>query len=288
LNVAPIPFVDFGGSGRSLVFLHGNGYPPACYGPLLSNLAAGRYHPLAMLLRPLWAGSVPGQINSWNAFSDDLLSFLAQEAMVSAIAIGHSAGATAILRAALAAPARFGALVLIEPVLLPRRVMLEWWLARAFGLAYLVHPLIRASARRRTQFDDLGQLFAGYRRRKIFRYFSDASLRIFIEGMTKPGAHGGYELAYSSEWETRVYYTGIWNDWDLWRGIARLDVPTLILRGAESDTFRESAARAVSKKNPRIQIAILEHATHLAPLEKPGEVFERINGFLSGANPSAA
>jgi pimeloyl-ACP methyl ester carboxylesterase len=273
------PSLDYGGAGKHLVFLHGNGYPPSCYRPLLGALAA-RYHALAMLLRPLWPRSSPEKFRSWNLFSDDLVGFLAQQELPSAIAIGHSLGATVALRAALLSPAQFGALVLIEPVLLPPRVMLRWLLARTFGLGYLANPLMRAAAKRRTSFDDLEQLFAGYRRRKVFRYFSDENLRIFIQGMTRPAPRGGYELAYSPEWETRVYYTAIWNDWDLWKGISRLDIPTLIVRGSESDTLRESTTRAVSAKNPGIQIKVLDEATHLVPLEKPEEVFECIDGFL--------
>ena len=80
--------------------------------------------------------------------------------------------------------------------------------------------------------------------------------------MTKPKANGGFELVYSPEWEARIYYTGIWHDWDLWKNIHRLEIPTLIIRGAETDTFWESTARNVQKriaksksshwKNPRI------------------------------------
>jgi pimeloyl-ACP methyl ester carboxylesterase len=98
--------------------------------------------------------------------------------------------------------------------------------------------------------------------------------------MTKPKADGGFELVYSPEWEARIYYTGIWHDWDLWNGLARLEVPTLILRGAETDTFWESTARAVQKRNRRIKIISLEKSTHLLPLEKPNEVFEMTESFL--------
>lgn len=274
-----MPWIDCGGSGRPLVFLHANGYPPSCYSPLLGDLAAA-YRTLALPLRPLWPHASREKITSWNVFSDDLLEFLAEQRLTSAIAIGHSLGATVALRAALASPARFDALVLIEPVLLPPQVMLRWRLARSLGLAYLANPLMRTAAKRRTSFDGLEQLFAGYRRRRIFRHFTDEHLRILIQGMTTPAPGGGYELAYSPEWERRVYYTAIWNDWDLWRGIAGLDIPTLIVRGAESDTFRESSARAVSAKNSGIEIAVVNEATHLVPLEKPAEVFARIHGFL--------
>jgi pimeloyl-ACP methyl ester carboxylesterase len=281
------PFLDYGGSGKPLHFLHANGYPPACYDPLLKLLAT-QYRVFGMSLRPLWKGSNPADIHDWNPLSDDLLNFLDEHKIERLIGMGHSIGAIVTLRAALKEPNRFQALVLIEPVLFPLYFMLEWNLARAFGLGHRLHPKIEGALKRRREFDDLNQVFIGYRRRPIFRFFSDENLRTFIRGMTKPNtinsdktsSKGGYELAYSPEWEARIYYTGLWHDWDLWRGIPRLNIPTLFLRGVDTDTFWESTARAIEKKNPKIKIITMEKSTHLLPLEKPEEVFEITRSFL--------
>jgi pimeloyl-ACP methyl ester carboxylesterase len=290
-----IPFIDFGGSGKPLHFLHANGYPPACYKPLL-ELFTAHYHAFGMSLRPLWNGSNPADINDWNPLSEDLLMFLDEQKVNRLIAIGHSIGAIVTLRAALMEPNRFKALVLIEPVLFPLYFMLEWNLARAFGLGHQLHPKIDGALKRRREFDGLDQVFSGYRRRAIFRFFSDENLRTFILGMTKPktindgktSSKEGYELAYSPEWEARIYYTGIWHDWDLWQSIPRLNIPTLILRGRETDTFWESTARSVRKRNPKINIVTLERSTHLLPLEKPQEVFNVTQSFLEDVRRKSA
>jgi pimeloyl-ACP methyl ester carboxylesterase len=108
---------------------------------------------------------------------------------------------------------------------------------------------------------------------------SGESLNAYINGITKPKADGGYELVYSPEWEAHIYLTGL-RDFDLWRGLSRLDIPTLIIRGAETDTFLPNAARLVQKKNPKIQIHTMEKSTHLLPLERPQEVFEIMQSFL--------
>jgi len=153
-------------------------------------------------------------------------------------------------------------------------------LARAAGLAYRLHPLINGALKRRRTFDDLDTVFRGYRKREIFRYFSDESLRIFIAGMVKPRADGGFELAYSPEWESRIYYTGIWRDMELWRGLPNLKVPTLIIRGAETDTFLEAAGRLVKRKQPKVQVVTIPQSTHLVPLERPQQVFDIMQSFL--------
>lgn len=277
--LSPIPCIDFGSTGSPLHFLHANGYPPDCYRPLL-ELFATRHHVFGMLLRPLWTDSQPDEIKDWHPLSEDLLRFLDEQKTGPVVGAGHSIGAIVTLRAALKEPGRFRALVLMEPVLFPKYYILEWNLARMLGIGKHAHPLIQGALKRRRTFDNLNKIFEGYRRRGLFRFFSDENLRAFIKGMTRPTAEGGYELAYSPEWEAHIYYTGIWRDWDLWNGISKLEIPTLIIRGAETDTFWASSAQAIEKLNQKIKIVELEKSTHLLPLERPQEVFEITQSFL--------
>jgi hypothetical protein len=178
------------------------------------------------------------------------------------------------------APERFAALALLEPVLLPRHVMLEWRLVRALGLGQRLHPLIPGALRRQREFPSLESAFERYRARRIFRYFSDDALRTYIAGMTTGSPGNGFRLVYTPEWEARIYDTGVWNDWDLWRGMPSLRVPTLMVRGAESDTFRESTTRTLARRNGQVRIAVVERSTHLMPLERPQMVFDLARSFL--------
>ncbi|GAB4457027.1 MAG: alpha/beta hydrolase [Anaerolineales bacterium] len=269
---------DFGGNGRPLHFLHANGYPPECYKPLLELLKT-EYRVFGMYLRPLWDGSKPEEIRTWHPLSDDLLRFLSDHEPEPVIGVGHSIGAVVTLRAALREPRKFRALVLIDPVLFVPPVLVMWAVFRAVGLGDRLHPLIRAAQKRRRTFDDLETVFRGYRTRPVFRHLSDESLRAYIAGITRPSANGGYELVYSPEWEAQIYRSGL-HDFDLWRDLPKLEVPTLFLRGAETDTFLEKAARLVKKKQPRVRVEALEKSTHLLPLERPKEVFDIMQSFL--------
>jgi len=268
---------DLGGTGLPLHFLHANGYPPECYKPLLELLQT-QYHVFGMLLRPLWQDSKPNNIQDWKPFSEDLLRFLAPPTEVPVIGVGHSIGAVVTLRAALRDPGKFRALVLIDPVLFVPSFLVMWNIVRKLGLGERFHPLIAGAKRRRRAFDDLETVFRGYRKRSIFRYMSDENLRIYIEGMMRK-TDNGYELVYSPEWEARIYLTSL-RDFDIWRDLPKLEVPTLFLRGAETDTFLESAARLVKRKQPRAQVETLDKSTHILPLERPREVFDRIQSFL--------
>ncbi|HET9907836.1 MAG TPA: alpha/beta hydrolase [Anaerolineales bacterium] len=271
-------FVEYGGIGLPLHFLHANGYPFHCYEPLL-NLLHRDYHVFGMLLRPLWEGSKPDEVKDWHIFSDDLLRFLDEYNTAPVIGVGHSIGATVTLRAAIREPKKFRALVLIEPVLFPQGRMIAWNFIRAIRLGNRLHPSIPGALKRRRSFDNYDQIFDRYRNRNVFRYMSDENLRLYIEGITRPAVAGGYELVFSPEWEARIYYTGL-RDFDIWRDLPKLQVPVLFLRGAETDTFWEQAANLIIRKQPNARMETLDKSTHLLPLEHPNMVFDILQSFL--------
>jgi pimeloyl-ACP methyl ester carboxylesterase len=231
-----------------------------------------------MLLRPLWADERPETLSNWHVLSDDLLTFLSSQSEP-VIGVGHSIGAIVTLRAALIAPENFRALVLIDPVLFVPRFIFFWNLARSLGLAERLHPLIPGAKKRRRRFDDLEVVFRRYRTRSVFRYMSDENLWMYIEGITRK-TDQGYELVYSPEWEAQIYRTAM-QDLDIWRGLPNLSVPTLFIRGAETDTFMQKAADLVQRKQPTARLVTLDKSTHLLPLERPREVFDIMQSFLN-------
>ncbi len=293
--MSQIPFFDHGGEGMPLHFLHANGYPPACYKPLFELLKT-QFHVFGMLLRPLWEGSKPEELDDWNPLSEDLLQFLESTPLPAGepvIGVGHSVGGIVTLRAALRDPDKFRALVLLDPVLFVPSVLVAWNLARALGLGNKFHPKIAGALKRRRTFENLDVAFDGYRSRDVFKYISDEDLRAYIAGVlkpktdlralvtgnTKPRKDVSFELAYSPEWEARIYLTAL-RDFDIWRELPKLKVPTLILRGAETDTFLKNAEDLVKKKNPGILFRTVEKSTHLLPLECPEKIFNFMRAYL--------
>lgn len=273
-----IPHFDFKGDGAPLHFLHANGYPPEVYKNLFELLQT-QYHLFGMKLRPLWDESNIEDVKNWNVFSDDLYRFLSDFTTDSAIGVGHSIGATVTLRTALQNPNKFRALVLLDPVLFVPSFIFMWKIIYGLGLGKRLHPRVASALKRRKTFDNLETVFRGYRTREVFKYMNDESLKNYIAGITKQKSDGTYELVFSPEWESHIYLTGL-QDFDIWNNLHKLEVPTLIIRGNESDTFLEKAQKLIQKKNPRIQFEVLEKATHIFPLEYPKEVFEITNKFL--------
>jgi pimeloyl-ACP methyl ester carboxylesterase len=68
---------------------------------------------------------------------------------------------------------------------------------------------------------------------------------------------------------------------ELWRGLKGFPVPTLILRGAETDTFSASAGRRVERVNPAIRVETIPQSTHLLALERPTEIAQKIEQFFA-------
>jgi pimeloyl-ACP methyl ester carboxylesterase len=278
-----IPYFDLGGNGPPLHFLHANGYPPACYQQLF-DLLKNDHHVFGMMLRPLWDETRPEEIDDWQSFSEDLRVFLStysygtstQVTPEPVIAVGHSIGAIVTLRAALKYPRKFRALVLFDPVLYVPHRLVEWRLRRAKEPDS--HPLIQVTQNRRRTFGSLEEAFTGFRGKSIFRYLSDEQLWIYTEGITRK-TENGYELIYSPEWESRIYFTSL-QDFDIWNSLQNLRVPALFLRGDETDTFLEDAAGLVKQKQPNVRVEVVEKSTHIFPLERPKETFEIMQTFF--------
>jgi pimeloyl-ACP methyl ester carboxylesterase len=278
-----IPHFDLGGNGNPLHFLHANGYPPACYKQLFELLKKD-HHVFGMMLRPLWDETRPEEIDDWQSFSEDLRVFLStystsgstQNAPEPVIGVGHSIGAIVTLRAALKYPKKFRAVVLFDPVLYVPQRLVEWRVRRAKDPDS--HPLIQITQNRKRSFSDLDSAFENFRGKSIFRYLSDVQLLIYIEGITRK-SENGYELIYSPEWESRIYFTSL-QDFDIWNTLQNLRIPILFLRGAETDTFLEDAAKLVKQKQPNARVEVVEKSTHIFPLERPNETFEIMQTFF--------
>jgi pimeloyl-ACP methyl ester carboxylesterase len=140
-----------------------------------------------------------------------------------------------------------------------------------------VHPIIPATVRRQRVFENLDAMFESYRRKAIFRRIDDRGLRAYIEALARPRPDGQVELAYSPEWEIRIYETGPIN---VWKQLRQLQPPLLIVRGGDTDTFFPGAARKVQRHLPRAVIHSVAGATHLVPMERPREAGEVIESFL--------
>jgi pimeloyl-ACP methyl ester carboxylesterase len=264
----PIPYHDFGGHGRVLHFAHANAYPPGAYRQFLEPLTE-QFHVLAMALRPLWPGSDPSELTSWELIADDLITFLDQQNLRGVIGVGHSLGGVATMVAAVKRPELFTAVVLIDPVFLEPR-----WLEAAKGatLEERMHfPMVQAAVRRRDVWADEAEVFARYRPKQVFAGLSDEVLWDFVRAGTRPcdpspsNPSQGVTLTYPKLWEAQIYATLP----HIWESLPHLTHPLLAIRAANSDTLSPKAWQLWQNLLPQATYLEIPHVGHLLPLEIP-------------------
>jgi pimeloyl-ACP methyl ester carboxylesterase len=270
-------FIDWGGSGPTAHFSHATG------------LCAGVYSPLARILRSQLklfgmddrghgktrAPADPNSLKNWNIFADDLARFFIH-LKEPIIAIGHSRGAAASLLLAIKRPELIRALVLIDPTILPYSWMWWWYLAQKTGLAKRV-PIVATAAKRRYIWPDRQRMLDSYRGKAVFRSWQKAFLEAYVESGTEETSDGQIKLCCSPAWESRCFAVC---PHDIWRHIPRLQLPTLVLYGAASDTFLAPAARRFKAQVPSATMVPLEGTGHFVPMQRPAETAAIIVKFL--------
>jgi len=269
-----IPFIDFGGNGRILHFAHPNAYPPAGFRQFLEPLTAD-YHVYAIEHRPLWPGSRPEEMTGWRIIADDLIRFFDQMGWQQVVGVGHSLGAVATLYAAVSRPDLFSQLILIEPVMLPPAILqkiAENPEAPAFS------KMVDGALKRRTRWANREVAFDRFRRKSVFRRFSDKALWDYVNSATRKADNGSFELVYPREWEARFYSMP---PFTVWEAIKQLTQPTLAIRAAETDTLFPRAWELWQELQPEATFVEVPDCGHMLTLERPSQVAAIVQNYLN-------
>lgn len=281
-NNWPYPYLNLRHEGGYLVhFAHANGYPPEAYRALITKLNSFS-EIYAMEARPLWPGYKPEDIHTWEPFGSDLHNFLkAKRNDRKWVGVGHSIGGTATIMAAIKQPDLFQAIVVIDPPFFSPNFSRIWNLIYLAGLAYRLHPLASGALRRKRTFPSIEDMMSNYRKKKVFRHFSDRVLSDYVNAMAISSPNGDVNLCYSPEWEARIYVTSARFDPQIWRSLSKIKIPILVIRGSENPTFWTSTLRQFKRALPHTEFIDVSEATHLLPLEKPEITADLIQDFLT-------
>jgi pimeloyl-ACP methyl ester carboxylesterase len=275
-----IPFYDFGGTGRSLHFAHANGYPPYAYRNLL-ELFSVNYHVTAMVMRSLWKTPPSRSFTDWHQLSKDLKYFLDRNYCKEIVGMGHSMGATTTLLLALKYPDYFSHLVLIDPVIFPPSMTSLWKIVCLLGLEKQLHPLAKRTANRKTIFKNKQEMFTNYRSKAIFENIPDNILWDYVNSLSIKNSDGTIKLSFSPKWEALIYETGLKADSTIWKNISHLNIPTLIIKGENSNTFWNFTANRIKNIFPKGCILSIQNSGHLVPFERPNNLYQMTKQFLA-------
>ena len=269
----PIPHIKFSDGGSAIHFSHANGYPPLCYKALLSPFEID-HTVIASLHRPLWVQSGDrSSLSSWKQLGGDVQGLL-HEVGNPVISIGHSMGSAAVLMAAVKKPDYFHKIILIEPVLVPR--FASFILQALPSLARRAWPLVRQTSNRVDSWVDRDAAFSHFRPKRVFKRISDEVLWDYVNSGTVVDEFGNYKLAYSKEWELQCYLK-VYNCWALFKS---LKVPSLIIRGSESNTLSRKAWARLKKISPESEYIEIPYSGHLVPFERPEVLASKIIDWI--------
>ena len=217
--------------------------------------------------------------------ADDLLAGLEQYDLNNVIGIGHSVGAIVTMIAAIKEPGRFRALVLFDPTILPPLVI-EMMQATVDQFGELLNPLAERAIKRRANFPSQQTMYEALRVKTLFQDWDEEAMQAYITHGSMPNPNGdGVILRWSPGWESFYFSTihlAIWETVPKMNGL----VPTLILRGADSDVYVAETADVVQGLLPSITQIEVEGHGHLFPQTAPKDTAQIVRTWLGKILPN--
>ncbi len=283
---------DFGGQGTPLLMVHGTGLHGRCWAPVAGALSSVGFRPLALDMRGHGAsGRSPDGAYNWDLFALDVLETLAQLGLddgagaggagaggaptPGVVAVGHSAGGSALLLAEATRQGSFSRIWAWEPIMS---------IPGSDGRARRGTDLARRARQRRGEFPSIDEARAHFQSRHMFAEFSPESLEAFLDGGLVPNDEGGYKLACEPEDEARIYEGA--GSHDAWEGLARVRCPTRLLGGELSPAVPPHELAMIAAQLPAqgpegagkapegapAKAAVVPMLGHFGPFQRPADI----------------
>lgn len=282
----PVHWVDFGGSGPTLVCVHGLGGSWANWyalGPLL----AGHARVVALDLAGFGRTPLAGRTAAVQANRRLLDRFLGEVIGTPALLVGNSMGGMVSLLQAAARPAEVSGLVLLDPAVPGRGDRVDLRVAGNFALYAVPGVAERYLARRRA--------LLGPER------LVEETLRLCTVDLDRVPADARAEHVEMARYRATLPYAdtaflqaarsllGVLARAPQYRAtIRRLPQPALLVQGAQDRLVPVRAARSVAALRPDWRYAELADVGHVPQLEVPERVARLILEWLEGPGRRAA
>jgi len=274
-----LSYLDSGAGTPVLHLSHANGFPISVYLPLMSELAKG-FRVIGLSLRG--QDGLGEGILSWHRLAMDLIGFLDSLRVGPVLGLGHSIGAVTTMFSAARRPDLFSGIVLLDPVLLPRRYI---FLTRLLKLAGRKDrfPLAVRARKRRNGWQSRREALEFFRGKNLFQGWEESFLRAYVTYALRPDADGRLVLVCPPEAEARGFEN---YPVDVWSWPRRLRTPTLLVRGEHSEVLTKGCYERFLRLCPVARGAIVAMAGHFLPMQNPSETIRLVREFSVVSNPS--
>jgi lipase len=267
---AEISYLDYEGSGETIIFLHATGFMPWIWHPIARKFA-GKFRVIApYFCDHRSADPYKGGLD-WLQLADDFTKFCNVLNIKKPYLVGHSMGATVITIASVVSGLESSGMVLIEPIFLPDVIY-------KMDLSVEQHPLASKSIKRRDGWVDSDEAFAYLKSRPLFMRWDDEMLHLYLKHGMKPDEEG-LKLTCSPVKEASLFMGGThFNPWPI---LPEVTCPVLVIEGALSENRGFIEYEKATSLFPKGRYLLVEDAGHLIPMEKPVMITKTIQSFFS-------
>jgi len=265
-----LSFIDFGNVGLPpAVFLHGTGLH-AWIWRAYAELLTDRFHCYALDLRGHGDSTKEAGDYRWPSMAGDLVAFLKELKIKKPLCVGHSMGGAVTLLAGGLHPGTLGAMVLIDPIILPEKFY-------EIPATLETQPMAAKSIKRRPIWDSREQMIEAYENKLPFKTWRRDQFLDYVNYGTEILPDGKAKLKCPPEIEAKCYMgSQAMNPWPL---LPKINIPTLILRGTESNTVGLVDSAGVTRSMPNARFIEIPGATHFVPMEQPELIAREILEF---------
>jgi pimeloyl-ACP methyl ester carboxylesterase len=260
-----------GGTGETpLILLHGGIIDAAhiSWGELLGPLAA-RTRVYALNLPGYGGSELPDGPLSMNRHVETVAAFLEELDIADPVIAGTSMGGGIAIGLALSYPDRVSQVVALEAFALGTELpsgLLTWLLAKIKVTNHLSVALMRRS--RGFVESSLASLAADA------DSISDATIDRVVAEVKRPGAGAAFRKFRAAE-VTRHGYRTDYSD-----RLSELTVPVRYVHGKHDDLLPPRWSERAAERTPESDLFLLDECGHLAPLEKPDEIYDLLTELL--------
>ena len=248
-----------GGTGPDLLICHATGFHGLAYAPLARGLVS-TFTVWALDFRGHGASTPPrDEVFTWNGATDDVLAAADAIGRSPVLAVGHSLGGAAILRAELARPGSIAAAYVYEPIVFPAER-----LARRGE-----NPMSGPARNRRAAFPSKRAAYERYASRPPLDVLRPDALAAYVEHGFVDDTSGAVTLACLPEHEARMFEA---DDHVTLDDLVDLDLRLAIGVGVpEHDGGPADLAPGLGATVPGSQL-ISYDLGHFGPLEDPDRI----------------
>jgi len=253
-------------------FVHANGFPSPSYVSFFDALQKHE-HEIDHIEKVALNAEFP-VTNNWSHLVHELEREIESRHDAPVVGIGHSLGGMLSFLLAQKRPDLYSHLILLDPPVINGWQNSIWWLSKKLGFSDRFTPA-GASKKRRTHFASREQAYQNLRGKRLFKDFTEASFKAYIEHGLVETDDGQVTLVIDLETELALFRTA---PDDLWRYRKPLPMPGLYLT-AKASEFASKPFAARLAKTAGMDYKVLEGG-HLFPQEYPEETARVVSDWL--------